>query len=199
VTLTATVTAAVITGKPGGTVTYKDGATTLGTASLVNGVASFTWTNPAASAHALTAVYGGGGSLQASTSAAVTVTVGKWATKLATPWLSNANPTAGSPVTLYASLNILSTGATATPGGTITFKDGATVLARDAQPARADRTGGPQPVGRHALDYRDLQRRRPFRGRYLGRTVADGGAEQGDAYPCPPRIPATPTRRPAPR
>jgi len=42
--------------------------------------------------------------------------------------LSNANPTAGSPVTLYASLNILSTGATATPGGTITFKDGATVL-----------------------------------------------------------------------
>jgi hypothetical protein len=130
VTLTATVTAAALSTKPGGTVAFKDGATTLGTASLVNGSASFTWANPAAGSHTLTAVYGGGGSVQGRTSATVTVTVNKWKTQLATPWLSNTKPTSGTPVTLYASLNFPTSGTTATPGGTITFKDGNTVLGR---------------------------------------------------------------------
>jgi hypothetical protein len=132
VTLTATVTASGLSTRPGGTVTFKDGATTIGTASLVNGVASFTWRSPAPGRHSLTAVYGGGGALQGSTSASVTVTVSKWRTQLATPFLSITSPAAGVPFNVYASLNILSAGTTAGPGGTITFEDGSTILGRVA-------------------------------------------------------------------
>ena len=79
VTFTATVTAtAVNPAMPGagpltyvptsGTVTFKDGATTLGTAALVGSIATFTTTTLAAGAHNITASFGGVTSFSASSS-----------------------------------------------------------------------------------------------------------------------------------
>jgi hypothetical protein len=55
VTLTATVTGF----SPSGTMTFKDGSTTLGTGSVLNGAASFNTLGLAAGAHSVTAVYSG--------------------------------------------------------------------------------------------------------------------------------------------
>jgi hypothetical protein len=157
ITLTATVTASGVATKPGGTVTFKDGSQTLGTATLVNGVARFSWRSQVAETHRLTAVYSGGGAVRASTSAAVSVTVSavasKARTQLATPYLSNAHPTAGSTVTLYASLNILSGGSSALPGGTVTFKDGSRVLGTVAlnPHGRTELSGVRLAAGTHAI------------------------------------------------
>ena len=71
VTFTATV--AVTSGTPTGTVTFKDGATVLGTGSLSAGQATFTTNNLSVtgSPHAITAAYGGDASFMPSTSAAL--------------------------------------------------------------------------------------------------------------------------------
>src|SRR5207245_1284388 len=72
VTLTATVSAvASATGVPTGTVTFRDGATVLGTATLVNGSASISISTLAVGTHPLTAAYGGSAAFAASTSATV--------------------------------------------------------------------------------------------------------------------------------
>jgi hypothetical protein len=73
VTLKATVTG---TPAPTGSVTFKDGTTTLGTAPLnASGVASFVTSALTAGTHSLTAVFGGNGSLSMSTSNAVSQVV----------------------------------------------------------------------------------------------------------------------------
>ena len=71
VTLTATVTPTAATGA----VTFKDGATTLGTGALTNGVATFSTAALSAGTHALTVVYAGDALYGASTSSALTVNV----------------------------------------------------------------------------------------------------------------------------
>ncbi len=59
-TFTATVSpVAPATATPTGTVTFKDGATVLGTATLIAGKASFTTTRLEAGTHPITATYGG--------------------------------------------------------------------------------------------------------------------------------------------
>jgi hypothetical protein len=73
VTFKATVTAG--SGTPTGTVTFKDGGRTLGSASLSAGQASFTTSTLSKGAHQITAVYGGGSGFQASTSAVLVQTV----------------------------------------------------------------------------------------------------------------------------
>jgi hypothetical protein len=128
VTLTATVTAWGLTTKAGGTVTFMDGGRWIGSATLVNGSAHFTWWNAAQGWHELTAVYGGGGNVRGSTSSPVAVSVNRWSTRLETPWVSNSRPVSGSPISIYAWLDITSGGANVTPGGSITFKDGSTIL-----------------------------------------------------------------------
>src|SRR2546425_2048304 len=76
VTLRATVSpVAPATGVPDGTVTFRDGAATLATATLVNGSASFVTSALATGSHSLTAVYSGSLDFAASTSAAVTQVV----------------------------------------------------------------------------------------------------------------------------
>jgi hypothetical protein len=72
VTFTATV-ASVSTGTPSGTVTFKDGATVLGTGALTAGQTTFTTNNLSVSGspHAITAAYGGDASFVQSTSAAL--------------------------------------------------------------------------------------------------------------------------------
>jgi hypothetical protein len=114
------------TGVPGGTVSFKDGATTLGSATLVNGSATFTTSGLAAGSHSLSAVYGGSANFAASTSAAVTQTVNLANTT--TSLSSTPNPsTVGQTVTLTATVRPVAPG-TGVPGGTVSFKDGATTL-----------------------------------------------------------------------
>src|SRR5256884_111391 len=106
--------------------TFRDGATVLGTATLVNGSASISISTLAAGSHPLTAAYGGSATFAASTSAVVTQVVNAPAAAATTSTLtSTPNPsTTGQAVTLTATV----TSAAGVPTGTVTFRDGATVL-----------------------------------------------------------------------
>lgn len=117
VTLTATVTGT----NPTGNVTFKDGSTTLGTVALSGGTASLTTSSLTGGAHSLTAVYAGDAANSGNTSSAVSVTVAP-ATTHTTIQSSTASAAFGTNVTLTATV----TGAS--PGGTVTFKNGATTL-----------------------------------------------------------------------
>jgi hypothetical protein len=74
VIFTATIKPAT-TGTPTGTVTFKDGATVLGTGTLSSGKATFTTSSLALGTHSITAVYGGSATYLASTSPTLTQTV----------------------------------------------------------------------------------------------------------------------------
>ena len=64
-------------GTPSGTVTFRNGTTTLGTGTLNGaGQATFTTSSLTVGSHSITAVYGGSGSFTASTSAALIQVVG---------------------------------------------------------------------------------------------------------------------------
>ncbi len=58
-------------GTPSGTVTFKDGSTTLGTGSLTSPPASFNTSSLSVGAHSITAAYGGDGNFLTSTSSAI--------------------------------------------------------------------------------------------------------------------------------
>src|SRR5678816_1549745 len=129
-TLTATV--AQLTGPTtptGGTVTFLDGATSLGTATLSAGTASISTSALAAGSHNLTASYAGAANnFGASTSAAVTQSVNKANT---TATVSNASGTFGGPnVTLSANVTANSPSTATVSEGTVTFtvKQGATTI-----------------------------------------------------------------------
>ena len=62
-------------GVPSGDMTFRDGASTLGTVTLANGEATFTTSLLTVGAHTLKAVYAGDGSFKTSTSAALTQSV----------------------------------------------------------------------------------------------------------------------------
>jgi YD repeat-containing protein len=89
VTLTATVTGF----SPSGTMTFKDGSTTLGTGSVLNGAASFNTLGLAAGAHSVTAVYSGDASNLTSTSPVLTQTINATALP-AMKWLYGYDPLA---------------------------------------------------------------------------------------------------------
>jgi hypothetical protein len=123
VTFTATVTAS--SGTPTGTVTFKDGATSLATVTLSAGKAAFATSTLARGTHSLTAVYGGSGSYAGSTSPVSSQVVNQQATSTAI--VSSLNPsTFGNAVTFTATVKAATSG---TPTGTVSFKDGATTLA----------------------------------------------------------------------
>jgi autotransporter-associated beta strand protein len=128
VTFTDTVTAAAPgAGTPTGTVTFLDGSTTLGVASLNgSGVATFAVSTLALGGHSITAVYGGSTEFNASTSSAVAHTVNQSATT--TGLTSSANPAALSQsITFTATVTAGAPGA-GTPTGSVIFKDGSTTL-----------------------------------------------------------------------
>jgi Big-like domain-containing protein len=122
VIFTATI---VAVGSPTGTVTFNDGATVLGTATVVNKVASLTTSSLAIGTHSITATYSGDATFAGSSSNAVSQVVNKATTTLTLG--GSPNPSAlGQVVTLAASV-------TAAPGagiptGTVTFFDGGTTL-----------------------------------------------------------------------
>ena len=128
-TLTATVhgPGAPQPGTPTGSVTFFDGSSSLGTATLNgSGTAALTTTALALGAHSITASYGGSGVYTGSTSAAssLTVTQAQSATGLST----SANPApAGGSVTITAAITPVGPAA-GTPSGSATFFDGSTQL-----------------------------------------------------------------------
>jgi O-glycosyl hydrolase len=121
VVLTATTTAA--SGTAAGTVTFYDGATSLGTGALNgSGVATLTVSTLAGGSHSLTASYAASGNFGASTSAAVALVINQNTT---TTVSASPNPAAqGASVVLTAT----TTATSGTPGGSVTFYDGATSL-----------------------------------------------------------------------
>ena len=128
VTFTATVTVqAPGAGTATGTVTFMDGATTLGTGTLDGAaVATFTTATLSVGHHNVTAVYGGDASFNASTSTSVDQEVQKADTT--TSVTSSANPSKfGQSVTFTATVTVVAPGA-GTATGTVTFMDGATTL-----------------------------------------------------------------------
>src|SRR5256712_184716 len=127
VTLTATVSAvSPAAGVPTGTVTFRDGATSLGVVTLVNGSASLTVSTLATGNHSLTVGYSGSPSFLGSTSAIVIQAVNLLNTS--TSLTSTPNPsTTGQAVTLTATVTAVAP-PTGVPTGTVTFSDGATVL-----------------------------------------------------------------------
>ncbi|TAK71023.1 MAG: Ig-like domain repeat protein [Actinomycetota bacterium] len=120
VTFTATVASSG--GTPTGTVTFRDGSTTIGAGTLSGGTATFTTSALAVGSHSITAAYGGTTGYAASTSAArtVTVTSGGGTTSASTTTLT-ATPASlprGGSFTLTATVS-RAAGGTAT--GTVTF------------------------------------------------------------------------------
>ncbi|NQX00346.1 Ig-like domain repeat protein, partial [bacterium] len=122
VTFTATVTNG--SSIPAGTVSFKDGAATLGTGTLNGaGVATFSSSSLSAGSHSITAVYGGNANHLTSTSSAVSQAILPLAT--ITTLASETNPS--SPATAV-SLTATVTAASGIPSGTVTFLDGVDIL-----------------------------------------------------------------------
>jgi RHS repeat-associated protein len=141
-TLTATVAGG---STPTGTVTFKDGSTTIACAgTLASGTTVCVWTPTSLGSHSLTAGYSGDAS-HATSTAILTTTVGK-----TTPTLTlapSANPSkAGATLTLTATI------AGYLPTGTVQFKDGATNLGSAVTMAAGQATTSVTPgaAGGHA-------------------------------------------------
>jgi hypothetical protein len=111
-------------GTPSGNVVFKDGANVVGTGTLnASGVATATVTTLAVGSHTIVATYSGDTDDTASTSNAVTIVV--QAATTVTSLTASPNPSDyGQAVTLSAAVS----GNGATPTGSVTFFDGATVL-----------------------------------------------------------------------
>jgi len=119
VTFTATVAGG------GGTVEFFDGATSLGTATLSDGQATLATAALTVGTHDITVVYSGDGSYLGSTSPKLTQSVVE-RPGTTTALVSSVNPSlTGQTVMFTATV----TGADVTPTGTVTFLEGASVLA----------------------------------------------------------------------
>lgn len=110
-------------GTPSGTVTFKDGSTTLGTSNLDGaGHATFSTSTLAVASHSITATYNGSSGFTSSTSSILTQTVNQDGTTSAVT--SSLNPSRkGQTVTFTATVTANAPG-TAVPTGSVTFKDG---------------------------------------------------------------------------
>jgi chitinase len=150
VTFTALVTSA--NGIPDGEVAFKDRSTTLDTATLTGGNASFTTSTLATGSHSITAVYEGSTSFAASTSSVLSLTVNKAATT--TTVVSTVNPTVfGQAPTLQATVTAVAPGS-GTPTGTVTFRDtttSATLGSASLSGGRASLSVSSLAVGTHAI------------------------------------------------
>lgn len=126
VTLVATIgVAAPGTGSPGGTVTFLDGSTVLGTVPVTGGRAQLSVNSLTVGTHTLTASYAGDANFAGSTSTGVSQTVNALASSVSLQ--SSANPSAvAAPVTFTATISVPPGGSA--PTGTVSFFDGATQI-----------------------------------------------------------------------
>ena len=122
--VTLSVTVAASNGTPTGSVTFRDGNTTLGNAQLTNGQASVTTSSLATGAHSIVVDYSGDANVSAGTSAAYTHTVNRAATQTSVS-SSNASSNFGQPVLFSATVTAPGGG---NPTGSVTFYDGAIAL-----------------------------------------------------------------------
>jgi hypothetical protein len=121
VTFVAMVSAA---GTPSGTVTFFDGTTPLGTVGLDgSGRATLTASNVSPGPHTITATYGGDSNLLAGASGSASFTIARGTATVALESTVGAS-VFGQPVSFLAMVS-----AAGTPGGTVTFFDGAIPLA----------------------------------------------------------------------
>jgi hypothetical protein len=124
VTFTAVVTSSLGAPPDGETVTFKKGATVLGTGTLSGGSASYTTSTLPAGTNYIKAVYGGDSNFLGSTSKALSQVVNKATTT--TTLTSSLNPSSlGQSVTFTATVKPQFSG---TVKGTVTFYDGTTAL-----------------------------------------------------------------------
>jgi hypothetical protein len=110
-------------GGPTGTITFKEGTTTLGTATLNGGVATLDISTLAVGSHSITAEYSGDGNHNASTSSALPQTVDKATT---TTTLASHTPdpsVVGEAVTVNFNVTVNSPGS-GTPTGNVMVSDG---------------------------------------------------------------------------
>jgi hypothetical protein len=147
VTFTAKVSASG--GTPGGSVTFMNGTATLGFASLVNGVGTFSTSALATGNSSITAVYAGGSGFAGSTSPALTQTVNQASATVALT--SSLNPASfGASVTFTA--KVIPTSGVGAPTGSVTFMDGATMLGSVAlSSGSASLTTAALPVGSDSI------------------------------------------------
>ncbi|HEY6193143.1 MAG TPA: Ig-like domain repeat protein, partial [Bacteroidota bacterium] len=125
VTFSTTVSGTI--GTPTGTVTYKDGGTTIATKSLNgSGQATFDTSGLVAGSHSITVTYNGDSKYLASISSAVNQNVNNANTT--TGLTSSLNPScSGQSVTFTATVTPVAPGG-GTPDGNVDFKDGTTVI-----------------------------------------------------------------------
>ncbi|MGA2619758.1 MAG: Ig-like domain repeat protein [Thermoguttaceae bacterium] len=113
---------------PTGTVTFMDGSTAMGAATLSRGMALFTYSTLALGSHTITAVYGGDATFTAASSATVAEAVAQLATTTSVGD-SAGSITYGGQETLTATVTAVAPGYSITPsGGTVTFTSGSTTL-----------------------------------------------------------------------
>jgi predicted secreted protein len=114
-------------GTPGGTVTFTEGTTVLATVGSSGGIAKYSLSKLAPGEHTITATYNGGVNTESSKSSSYSETITKASTQVVLT--SSANPTLhGSSAYLQATVKVVAPGS-GTPGGTVTFTEGATTLA----------------------------------------------------------------------
>jgi uncharacterized repeat protein (TIGR03803 family) len=124
VTFTATVSPQYI-GVPAGSVTFYNGTTMIGSATLINSVATYTTTRLAVGTAAITATYKGDTSFQISTSAPLSQVVTAAATT--TTLTSSLDPSNSGQLVTFSAKVAGQFGGTVT--GSVAFMDGATLLA----------------------------------------------------------------------
>jgi hypothetical protein len=128
VTLTATITAnSPGSGIPTGTVTFADGSTILGTATLDgSGIATYSTSSLSVGSHSITAVYGGDTDFTSSTSSTLSQTVNQDAT--ASVVVSSANPSSLTQSITFTVTVTANAPGSGIPSGSVTFYDGSTIL-----------------------------------------------------------------------
>ncbi len=133
----STLTASVTPAEAGGTVVFKDGAATLAEVPVgADGKAVYSWTPAAAGSHTISATFSGRTGVSGSnTTATVEVAAAPAGNVSSTTTLTiGASPKVGAAGTLSAKVN------PGNAGGTVTFKDGDTVVGTGTVDANGDAT-----------------------------------------------------------
>src|SRR5277367_2241626 len=123
VTFTATVAPQSGSGTPTGTVTFKDGANSIGTGNLASGIATLMTSTLTSGSHSITASYGGDTNFAASVSSAVTVTVSAPAKTATTTTVMPSATQLTSGQTLTLNITVAPSSGSGTPTGTLSFRD----------------------------------------------------------------------------